>query len=184
MKVLVVYYSETSNTENIAKSIYEEVSKEHETKLRHLEDIKVENLQGYDIIFAGTTCHDSDLAKPMKKFLETIPENSSFSLAGFYTHAAYRRDDKRFKRAEEIFNEWAAKGLRSYERGCQEKGIEYKGHFNCMGAPNPGIEIFIKHAIIQDEDEWALYLEEVKKHPSPEDMENAKLFARNVLAPK
>jgi len=110
-----------------------------------------------------------------------IPENSPFSIAGFYTHSCYTRDDKRFKRAEEIFDKWAAKGLRTFERVSREKGIEYKGHFNCMGVPNPGIELFIKNTIIQDEDEWRLYLEEVKKHPSPEDLENAKLFARKAL---
>ena len=37
------------------------------------------------------------------------------------------------------------------------------GHFNCMVAPNPGIEVFIKSAILQDEGEWKKYIEEAKK---------------------
>jgi hypothetical protein len=84
-------------------------------------------------------------------------------MAGFYTHLAYTRDDQRFKRAEEIFDKWAAKGLRTFERVSREKGIEYMGHFNCMGAPNPGIEAFIKNTIIQDEGEWKKYIQEAKK---------------------
>jgi flavodoxin len=75
MKVLVVYYSETSNTEKVAESISEEASKEHETDLRRLEEVKVEDLHGYDFIFVGSTCHDSDLAKLMIRFLEAMPEN-------------------------------------------------------------------------------------------------------------
>lgn len=58
------------------------------------------------------------------------------------------------------------------------------GHFNCMGAPNPGIEVFIKSAILQDEGEWKKYIEEAKKHPNSEDLENAKLFAKRVPTSK
>ena len=181
MKVLVVYYSETSNTEKVAESISEEASKEHETDLKRLEEVKVEDLHGYDFVFVGSACHDSDLAKPVIRFLEAIPENPPFSMAGFYTHSAFTRDDPRFKRSEEIFDKWAAKGLRTFERVSREKGIEYKGHFNCMGAPNPGIEIFIKRTIIQDEDEWEEYIEEARKHPNSEDFKNAKLFAKRAL---
>lgn len=53
-----------------------------------------------------------------------------------------------------------------------------------MGAPNPGIEAFIKSAIIQDEGEWEEYIEEVKKHPNAEDLENAKLYAKRVTTSK
>jgi flavodoxin len=181
MKVLVVYYSETSNTKRVAESISEEASRGHETGLKRLEEVNVEDLDGYDFIFFGSTCHDSDLAKPMIRFLEAIPPNPGFSMAGFYTHSSYKRDDRRFERAEEVFDEWAAKGLQTFERVSREKGIDYRGHFNCMGAPNPGIEAFIKSAIIHDEDEWARYIEEVRKHPDSEDLEDAKSFAQKAL---
>ena len=36
MKVLVTYYSETGNTEKIARAIYEEASKEHEVNLKKI----------------------------------------------------------------------------------------------------------------------------------------------------
>ena len=181
MRVLVVYYSETSNTEKVAESIREEVSREHETDLKNLDGVTVEELHGYNFVFTGSACHDSDLARPMIMFLEAIPENPPFSMAGFYTHSAYTRDNQRFKRSEEVFDKWAAKGLRTFERVSREKGVEYKGHFNCKGASNPGIETFIKNAIIRDEDEWEEYIEEVKKHPDSEDLKNAKLFAERAL---
>jgi flavodoxin I len=180
MKVLIVCYSETSNSKRVAESIYEEVSKMHEVELKRLNEVKIGEFHEYNFIFTGSTCHDSDLAKPMIRFLEAIPENPSFSMAGFYTHKTYTRDYKKFKRIEELFDKWAAKGLRTFERISREKGIEYKGHFNCMGAPNPGIEAFIKNTIIQNEEEWDEYLEDVRKHPSSEDLENTKLFAKRV----
>ena len=181
MKVLVVYYSETSNTERVAESIAEEASIGHETDLRRLRDVTAEDLRGYDLIFIGTMCHDSDLAKPVISLLEAMPPHPRFSMAGFYTHSTYTRDDRGSERSEELFDEWAAKGLQTFERISREKGIDYRGHFNCMGAPNPGIEAFIKNTIIHDEDEWARYIEEARRHPDSEDLENARAFARKVL---
>ncbi|HUS77829.1 MAG TPA: hypothetical protein VM050_04115 [Patescibacteria group bacterium] len=119
----------------------------------------------------------------MINFLESIPENSPYSMAGFYIHATLVRDNKRFNRAQKLFDRWAAKGLRTFERVTTEMGIDYRGHFNCMGAPNPGIEFFIKNAIIKDDDEWEQYLEEARRHPTPEDLENAKQFTRRALTP-
>ena len=110
MKVLVVYFSQTSNTKRVAESIYEGASKEQEADIESLEDLTV---------FA-----DYRVPKPTIRFLESIPENPPFSMAGFYTHATYTRDDKRFKRAEEVFDKWAARGLRTFERISREKGID------------------------------------------------------------
>jgi len=118
MRVLVVYYSETSNTETVAEGIREEASREHETDLKSLDNVTVEDHHGYDFVFIGSACHDSDLARPMIRFLEAIPENPPFSMAGFYTHSAYTRDDQRFKRSEEVFDKWAARGLGTFEEVC------------------------------------------------------------------
>ncbi len=69
----------------------------------------------------------------------------------------------------------------AFERISCEKGINYRSHFNCMGAPNPGIELFIKNTIIKDDDEWEHYREEARRHPTPEDLENTKKFTRRAL---
>ncbi|MCK4434827.1 flavodoxin domain-containing protein, partial [Candidatus Bathyarchaeota archaeon] len=44
MKVLVTYYSETGNTEKIARAIYEEVSKEHEAYLKKINEVTADAL--------------------------------------------------------------------------------------------------------------------------------------------
>jgi len=51
-----------------------------------------------------------------------------------------------------------------------------------MGAPNPGIEEFIHNTIIPDEAQWAEYIEEVRTHPTEEDLTDARTFAREILS--
>ena len=50
-----------------------------------------------------------------------------------------------------------------------------------MGKASPPIEHFIHQEIVTDEDEWNEYLPELHKHPTPEDMENAKKFAKKMI---
>ena len=83
--MLVAYYSETGNTEKIAKAIYGEASREHEAHLTRVKDISAETLNDYDLVFLGSACHSSDLAAPVKKLLKELPESPKFKLAGFFT---------------------------------------------------------------------------------------------------
>lgn len=84
-KVLVAYYSDSGNTEKVAKAIYEEVSKMNEADLKKIKDIKIEDLNEYDLVFLGSPCHTLDLSIPVKKMLVAIPEAPKFKLAGFVT---------------------------------------------------------------------------------------------------
>ena len=180
MKVLVAYYSETGNTEKIARAIYEEVSKEHEAHLKKINGIIADTLIDYDLVFLGSACHSSDLAVPVKRILDALPKSPVFKLAGFFTHSTLPPVD-RFERAIELFNRWAGKCIVSFEKVSKEKQIDFKGYFNCQGAPSPPIEEFIKRKVLSA-DEWEEYIEEVRKHPSPEDLRKAKEFAREVLS--
>ena len=180
MRVIVIYHSETSNTEKIAQAIHKEASKEHEAHLKKIGEITLQDLEGYDIVFLGAPCHDSDLSRPAKRLLEALPQNPGYKLAGFYTHATLPREDQWIPGAADYFDRWAAKGPRTLEKTCQEKGIRYLGLYNCMGAPSPGIEAFIRRTIIPPED-WETYAREVRRHPTPEDLRRAREFARENL---
>ncbi|MFB0523521.1 MAG: flavodoxin family protein [Candidatus Bathyarchaeia archaeon] len=180
MRVLVAYYSETGNTEKIAKAIYEEASKDHEAHLKKIEEITADTLNNYDVVFLGSPCHSADLAAPVKRILDTIPKSPQFKLAGFFTHSTFSPDD-RFERASELFNRWAGKCIVSFENVSEEKQIDFKGYYNCQGAPSPPIEEFIKREVLST-DEWEEYIEELRKRPSPEDVQKAKEFAREVLS--
>ena len=54
MKVLVAYFSQSGNTEKIAKAIWEEASQGNETDLKKLEDITPGDVAQYDFIFIGS----------------------------------------------------------------------------------------------------------------------------------
>ena len=180
LKVLIAYYSETGNTEKIAKAIYDEASREHEAHLKRIKDISAETLNDYDLVFLGSACHSSDLAAPVKRLLKEIPESPKFKLAGFFTHSVWTPEQNEHGKAH--FDKWASKCIESFESISKEKRIDFKGYFNCQGSPNPGIQTFIRNEVISSDNEWRTYIQEAKKHPTQEDCEKASSFARKIIS--
>jgi flavodoxin len=181
MKILVAYFTQTGNTEKIAEAIYGEIrSQGKAVDLERIDNLTPERLNDYDLVFLGSACHDSDLALPVKGLLEKIAPGSRFKLAGFVTHSTYTPEGG--DRQRELYEAWAGRCVRSFERASQEKGIEWCGYFSCQGAPSLPIEVFIHHEIVTDAEEWETYVAEVRKHPNEADKEKAREFARGVLA--
>ena len=181
MKILIAYFTQTGNTEKVARAIYEEVlSQGHEAHLKSVADTASDSLNAYDLVFLGSACHSADLAEPVKKILASITKSPSFKMAGFATHATVKPEGE--ERERELYKKWAGKCAESFERISQEKGIELLGYFSCQGAPSPPIEAFIHSAVIPDAEEWEAYISEVRKHPNEEDMKQAREFARAVLS--
>jgi flavodoxin I len=180
LKVLVAYYSETGNTEKIARAIYEEASKDHESDLKKIKEVTADTLNSYDLVFLGSACHSADLAAPVKRILEALPKSPKFKLAGFFTHSVPCPEGN--ARTRDLFNRWAGKCIVSFEKVSKEKPIDFKGYFNCQGVPSPPIQEFIKNEVIVSADEWQVYMKEVREHPSVENLRRAKEFAREVLS--
>jgi flavodoxin len=179
MKVLIAYYSETGNTEKVAQAMSVALSGDHDVVLVPVSEVVVDRLDSYQLVLLGAAVHDADLARPLKRLLEALPMHPSFKLAGFSTHAVYLPDGSAHR--EELHAQWAGKCLPTLEQTCQEKGIELLGYFHCQGIPSKPIEAFIHREIITDDDEWSEYLPEIQKHPTPEDLQNAKDFARKII---
>ncbi|HEY69219.1 MAG TPA: hypothetical protein G4O08_01405 [Anaerolineae bacterium] len=181
MRILIVYYSQTRNTEKIAAAMSEELSAHgHEVRLERVEGIAPDLLDGYDLVFLGSACHDADLAQPAKRFLEAIPNAPTYELAGFVTHATYMGEGG--NRERELYETWAGKCLQTFQRVSQEKDIPFLDFFHCQGAPIPEIAEFIHRTIVTDEEEWDGYIEEVNQHPDEEDLQRAREFAGRVAA--
>lgn len=180
MRVLVAYYSETGNTEKVAKAIHEESLREGEAYLRLLKDVSADALKNYDLVFLGSACHSSDLAAPVKKLLEELPESPKFKLAGFFTHSVWAPEQNEL--GQHYFDKWAARCIDSFENTCEEKHIEFKGYYHCQGSPSPQIEEFIRSAITGSRQEWDEYIREARKHPVQGDLDGAKIFARKVIS--
>jgi|GEM_PF-111439 len=182
MRILIAYFTLTGNTETVARAIHEEAqSLGHEADLRKIRKLKPESLGEYDVVFLGAPCHHSDLPKGVKRFVEGLPASSSFQLAGFVTHATYLPEGTDRKR--QLHQEWAGKCLPTLEKTCEAKGIPFAGYFSCQGRPSKMIGMLIHRTIIKDPTEWAEYLPEVKKHPTAEDLQRARAFARGGVDP-
>jgi flavodoxin I len=180
MKVLIGYFSETGNTKKIADAMGEEAkSSGHDVQIETVGKIVANQLGEYDIVLLGSTCHSSDVAAPVKNLLDGIPEGAPFKLAGFVTHATTMPEGDDWKK--DMYKKWAGRCQVTFETISAEKKIEFLGYFHCEGAPSPPIEAFIRSTIITDDDQWAEYREEVKKHPTAEDLAAAKAFVKDLL---
>ena len=93
MKVLVTYYTQSGNTEKIAKAIHEEASKAHESHLKKIGEVNPDSIDEHNLVFVGSPCHGGDLAAPVKEFLGSLPRSPGFKLAGFVTHSSDNRED-------------------------------------------------------------------------------------------
>lgn len=172
MKVLVAYYSETGNTEKVARAIHEELSKEHEALLEQVKKVPTHDLRNFDLVVLGSPCHSADLAVPVKRILDAFPRSPRFKFAGFFTCAA----------TKDTINKYAGMCTISFEKACTDKEIDFLGCYSCQGNPSPQLTKSMKAggAPLSD-DELRDYFEEVVKHPSSEDLQKAKKFTRTIL---
>jgi flavodoxin len=179
MKSLVAYFTQTNNTKMIAEAIYEVVSAKGEAVIYTIRSVDLDALDKYDLLFVGAPCHDSDLAPPVKGFLEKLPKSPSFKLVGFFTHATYLPEGT--ERKQELYDQWAGRCIPTFENTCKEKDIELLGIFHCMGKASPPIEHFIHQEIITDEDEWNEYLPILRECPTGQDIDDTKKFVQGIF---
>jgi len=172
VKILVAYHSDTGNTEKIAKGIYEEASKSNEAQLRKISEIRPEDLSNYDLVFLGGPCQANDLAFPVKRLLSAIPMSPRFKVAGFFTHMSPVSEK----------HSGHEKCVASFQNISKEKRIEFEGLYDCQGMPAPKLSEMMRKNVNVSEDQWKRSLEETRKHPSAEDIRNAKGFAAKVIA--
>ena len=169
MKVLVTYFSQTGNTEKIANAICEEAARANEAELKKLEDVSPGDVAGYDFILIGSPLHASNLAGPVKEFLGSIQAGSGQKMAGFITHFAPGYPEQ----AMDGFTE-------PIKAACKEKGIEYKGCFDCQEALTESLHERVKKNF--SDEKWAEMVKQMTGHPNEEDKAKAKAFAKNLLA--
>jgi flavodoxin len=171
MKILVTYFSQTGNTEKIAKAISEAVAPGNEVELKKMEVINADDTAGYDFVFVGSPLHASNLAAPVKEFLSAMSAGPGRKMAGFITHSAPAYPDQ----AMDGFTE-------PMTTACSEKGIEYKGCFDCQGFLTEALHEMIKKGQNATDEEWTETVKQMTGHPDDEDLARAKEFAKEALA--
>ena len=179
-RILISCFSQTGNTEKVARAIHDEVVSEgHDAEFRRVEELDSADLPGYDLVFMGSACHSSKLAPPVLALLDSIPAGTKLKLAGFATHSCSMPDGN--QRTQELYDRWASGCRRSFEKASGETRLELLGYFGCQGAASPPIEDFIHSTILPDEDEWQAFITEERKHPDEADLANAVEFAKRIL---
>jgi len=118
MRILIAYFTQSNNTRTIAKCIFDELAvQDHETDIEKIENLTPEVLNSYDLVLVGSACHDADVAKPVKYFLNEISPSPKFKMAGFVTHATYTGEGG--ERKKEMYDRWAGK--------CEKTFIKVRG---------------------------------------------------------
>ena len=170
MKVLVTYFSQSGNTEKIAKGIWEEASQTNEADLKKLEEVATEDFAGYDFIFIGSPLHSANLAAPVKAFLTDIQSGPDQKIAGFITHFAPAYPEQDMNGFTEPI-----------QAACKEKKIEYKGCFDCQGALTESLHEAVKKKLGASNEQWEETVRQMTGHPNDEDVTKAKAFAKKIL---
>ena len=160
MKTLVTYYSESGNTEKVAKTIYEGLEAT-ENEIAKISDEK--NFDDYDVIFIGFPVHGSSVPPKAEKCLKRIPEGKMLALFG--THGSYRGGPL----AISAFH---------YAITLAPKAIII-GTFGCRGEVKASLlEGLMNKAEYRF---WALEAQSAAGHPDDADFEDAKQFAKQML---
>jgi flavodoxin len=171
MNVLVTYFSQTGNTEKIAKAICEEVATANSVELKKLEDITPADVAGYDCIFVGSPLHSGSLAAPVQECLGILQATSNQKLAAFITHFAPAYPDQDMDGF-----------TKPIKVACEKRGIEFKGSFDCQGFLAEPLHGPVQQKLGLTDEQWTEMVTQMTGRPNGDDEAKAKAFAKAVLA--
>jgi flavodoxin I len=160
MKALVTYYSQTGNTEKIARAIYDAIHFEKE--LLPIRDIT--GLQGYNVIFAGFPVQAHSVPAAFLPFFKKLPAGQQIAL--FCTHGSLRGGQLPKQAIEHAI------GLASR--------MKILGTFSVRGQVNP--KVLDSLANMVQHQAWVEEASGACGHPDEADLADAKEFAKAVLA--
>ena len=157
MKTLVIYYSQSGNTEKLAQAIYAGLEAT-DNEIAQIDEAN--DFAAYDLIFVGFPVHSSSVPSKVEECLKRIPEGQM--LAIFATHGSLRGGPL----AISAFH---------YAITLAPKA-RVIGTFGCRGAVKASlIEALMNKAEYKF---WALEAQSAEGHPDNADLEDGKQFAK------
>ena len=160
MKALVAFYSESGNTEKLAKAIYDGIN----VPGKEIMPISDANANDYDVIFVGFPVQASSVPAKVEKFIKSVPEGKK--LAFFITHGSFRGGQLAIAALYYAFS-LALK-------------ITVLGTFGCRGQVKPSlIDALLKNP---EHKAWAMEAQSAAGHPDDADLEDGKEFANLMIA--
>ncbi|MDP1993001.1 MAG: flavodoxin family protein [Syntrophales bacterium] len=160
MKALVTYYSQTGNTEKLARAIYDAIHFDKE--LLRIQDVK--SSKGYDIIFVGFPVQAHSVPAAVHPFFKNLPDKQPIAL--FCTHGSIRGGHLPKQAIEHAI------GLASRAK--------VLGTFGVRGKVNPKV-IDALMTTLQHQ-AWAEEAQGAIDHPTDADLADGKTFAKGILA--
>jgi flavodoxin I len=160
MKVLIVYLSESGNTEKLAKAIFEGTASS-EKEMVSIKDVA--GIEGYDVIFIGFPVQSHSVPVKVEAFAKTLPDGQK--VAYFATHGSMKGGEMAvtaFHHALTI-----------------SKNAVILGTFGCRGQ----VKQSIVDALLQKAEHrgWALEAQGAAGHPDAADFEDGKDWARKMI---
>lgn len=168
MKILITYYSNTGNTEKIAKSI-EEGLKDEDVALKPIKEVDVSSLKNYDLIFLGSGIYASRVDKSLSQLVSAVDDLPK-KFVFFCTHASL-----------DMYQD----GFKLVKRKLAKAGSEIIDIFDCMG-DNIGLPEATRKAMLNSlpphkRKEAEEHQKRLKGRPNTEDLESAKKFAQLII---
>ncbi len=157
MKALVTYYSQTGNTEKVARAIFDGIAFV-EKEICSIQQTK--HLERYELFFVGFPVHAHSVPGPVEKFLKKIPEGKK--VAFFATHGSLRG------------GELAVTAFHYALTHAQKRTV--LGTFGCRGKVK---QTLIEKLLDSPQDRyWAMEAQSAIHHPDEHDLEDAETWAR------
>jgi flavodoxin len=169
LKILITYFSNTENTEKIAKSMKEGLV-DYDVDLILAKDVDPSTLSSYDIAFLGSGVYASRIDKSILTMIKKAVPELPAKFAYFCTHASLKLFQEPFKRITGVI---------------KKHDCEIIGEFDCVGE-NLGIPLDTQLAMLDNlpeaQREKAIKdMEKMKGRPNEMDLENAKNFAISLV---
>jgi flavodoxin len=159
LKALVTYFSLTGNTKKIAEAIFDTLG--GDTDINIIDEDS--DLNEYDLVFVGFPVHSHSVPFKVEKFLKHIPEGKKIAL--FSTHGSLT-GSRLSREALEHAIVLASKA-------------KVLGSFSCRGKVSPeALEVLMRSP---EHVAWAEMAPSARKHPDPNDLEDAHVFAHWIL---
>jgi flavodoxin len=166
---LVCYFSNTGNTEKVAKSIAEGLE-EQDVEILKVEDADSSDLKNYDLVLLGSGIYGGKLSKKVADFMKEVTEYPP-KFAFFNTHQSPTAYQKAFKR------------IRSK---LEESGSKVIGEFDCigenLGMPKETILGMLAKLPPEERRRQEERIEQTVGHPDARDLENAKAFGKSLIS--
>jgi flavodoxin I len=168
MKILVAYYSNTGNTEKVAKAIADALASE-ESKLLPVKDVDPSTLGSYDLVILGSGIYASKVHASITKMMKAV-ESFPPKFAFFCTHAS-----------ENMYQD----GFKAVFRLIKNTDSSIIGEFDCMGEnlgiPKEQTQKMLESLPLEQRKKAEEHQEKLKGRPNEEDLENAKEFAKTLI---